>query len=260
MKLALVSMNPKWEDKAHNQALCRKSLELAGRQGADAIVFPEMTLTGFSMNTQGVAEDPDDSETLRFFQNEAEKGKINIVFGMVLRGGQKATNNLIVFSRDGAMALNYAKIHPFSFSNEDEFYAGGDQPGVADLDGVACGFAVCYDLRFPELYQALSKTCAAIFTIANWPAARADHWEALLKARAIENQAHIIGVNRKGRDGNAIEYVDSSFVFGPDGEKVAPEHSEGDVDFYEIDPEVVVALRESFPVKRDRREDLYRNF
>ncbi len=260
MKIALVSMNPKWEDKTLNRTLCREYLEIAAGQGADAVVFPEMTLTGFSMNTQAIAEDPDDSKTLRFFQSEAESKKLNIVFGMVLRGAQRATNNLILTARDGSTALNYAKIHPFTYSNENEFYAGGDQLGVADLDGVACGFSVCYDLRFPELYQALSKTCAAIFTIANWPAARADHWEALLKARAIENQAFMVGVNRTGRDGNGIDYVDSTFVFGPGGEKVAPEHSEGEIDFYSIDPQEVEALRKSFPVKQDRREKLYRSF
>lgn len=259
MKIALVSLDQIWEDKNSNKERCKFFIEKASADNTELVIFPEMTLTGFSMNTRGIAEVFENSDTIRWFGKQAEKFEINIVFGVVLKSNEKVKNHLIFVSSHGEILVNYAKIHPFSFSNENKFYDSGFEIKNSEFDGSKIGFSICYDLRFPELFQSLSKECEVLINIANWPKKRLNHWKILLNARAIENQVFMIGVNRTGIDGNGLEYEKSSLIFSPSGEQMEPIFSNDYIDVFEIDPSDVKEIRNSFPVKNDRKIEFYKS-
>jgi len=258
IKIALVSLNHVWENKQKNKQNCITYIKKAADQKAEIVIFPEMTLTGFSMKSREIAEDIDGSETIEFFRKMALEYFITIVFGIVLFSSENPTNNLFAISPEGKILVKYTKIHPFTYSSEDKYYTKGNELAECTIGGITFGYAICYDLRFPELYQALSKQSKIIITIANWPKARVGHWKVLLRARAIENQSVCIGVNRVGEDGNGIEYVKSSFVFDQSGNMILPEFSENEFDVFDIDVAKVNEERDRFPIKNDRRIDLYK--
>jgi predicted amidohydrolase len=258
MKIALVSLDQIWEDKGANRLKCQSYVEKASLSGAELIVFPEMTLTGFSMNIGLIRESVEDSPTLDFFKNQAKSNKISIAFGVVFEKDEKATNNLVIVDKNGNQLSNYAKIHPFSYSGESKYYLGGSELISSCISDAIVGSSICYDLRFPDIFQYLSKNCQIIVTIANWPERRIAHWLTLLQARAIENQVFMIGVNRTGTDGNNVKYVRSTVVFDPWGEKMIPSAFDSEMDIYDISLEMVKSVRDSFPVKSDRRTDLYK--
>ena len=223
----------------------------------DLVVYPEMTLTGFTMESQKVKEDELSSETITFFKEQAQKYKVSIAFGVVLSKGEKATNNLVVVSEQGVLAT-YAKIHPFSYAGEDNYYQAGDELKKLTIGGATIGLTICYDLRFPELYQAYSKDCYVILNIANWPERRVSHWRALNKARAIENQVFMIAVNRIGTDGKGLQYVFSSHIVSPYGEELKGTSLSEEVVVYDLNLEEVAQYRAEFPVKNDRKITLYK--
>lgn len=219
MKIVTVSLNQIWEDKHQNLLLCEEYINEASRSSVDLIIFPEMTLTGFSMNTASLSEDENDSKTLKDFQHLSSKYNISIVFGMIIKDLDKAKNRAYFINHDNNSITLYDKIHPFTFANEDKYFNSGEKLSYVEYRDFKIGLSICYDLRFSKLYDLLSEKCNVIINIANWPKKRVDHWNTLLKARAIENQIFMIGVNRIGIDGNALEYVESSNVFNANGEK-----------------------------------------
>ena len=127
------------------------------------------------------------------------------------------------------------------------------------LNGMELSGFVCYDLRFPEIFQAVSDRADMILVIANWPKERALHWETLLRARAIENQCYIIGVNRTGK-GNGLEYMESSMAFDPSGERLTKAHSKAELMVVDVEPDKVAKIRKAFPFKKDRQLELYESF
>lgn len=258
MRIALISLDQAWEDKIRNREKVNDILEMLQNQKTDLVIFPEMTLTGFTMNITRHSEVYEESVTNLFFQECSEKYLMNIIYGLITNNNDKADNNLILSTKEGNL-YRYKKIHPFSFSGEDKYYTGGNSLGATSFQGHKIGLTICYDLRFPEIFQALSRECHLIINIANWPEKRVDHWLTLLKARAIENQSYIIGVNRTGKDGNNLNYVKSSRIFTASGTELKPELSLSDqIDIYEIDFNEAIQIRESFPLKQDRKTELYK--
>lgn len=256
MKIGLAQLEIAFEDKKANQLRCIEVLESAAAQDVDLILFPEMTLTGFTMNADSMGELPGFSETGEFFKSIAEKFQLAIGYGWIERLNQTAKNKYTVVDCRGNLLSDYAKIHPFSFAGENESYTGGSALSAFSLSGLKIGTTVCYDLRFPELYQALSKTCDLITIAANWPESRHAHWTALLKARAIENQCFIAGVNITGRSGG-YDYDGGSSVYDPYGNIITAQKSGPGLIVCEIFSETVTRCRAAFPAKDDRREDLY---
>ena len=258
MRIALVSLNQLWEDKSSNiNQISRLMLEIS-KEKPDIAVFPEMTLTGFTMNGKDLAEKFDNSATLNYFKELAHLHDVDIAFGMIELHDMMPTNNLVVVTKSNEVLLNYAKMHPFSYSKEDQYYLKGHELGLFNYNDEIWGGTICYDLRFPELYQALSKKAKVILNIANWPKRRVEDWRLLLHARALENQCFMIGVNRTGTDGKGLEYESSSMVIRPDGKNLEPVKTDDVVKYYEIDIRAVDEYRQSFPVKKDRRTDLYK--
>ena len=138
-------------------------------------------------------------------------------------------------------------------------FSGGDELAFCQVDGVPLSPFVCYDLRFPEIFQAASKKSLVMTVIANWPVARVGHWKTLLQARAIENQSFIVGVNRSGKD-RTLTYSGNSMLVSPTGEILAHLTGGNELAVVEIDPKDAEAYRAEFPLKADRKEDLYSRF
>lgn len=259
MRVALVSLNQAWENKELNIQACRSYIIKAKEQKAELVVFPEMTLTAFSMNTEATAEERLSSESVEWFKKLAREFQISLVFGVVYRDGEKATNNALMIDSVGIIRGSYSKIHPFTFAGEDKVFNGGSEICVVNLEPLTIGLTICYDLRFPEIYSALGQHCDLIINIANWPARRIDHWHALLKARAIENQLFMVGVNRVGVDGKGLEYLKSSQVINPNGELLSPVISEDQIEIFDIDPEFTTKFKQTFSTTQDRKPALYKS-
>lgn len=258
MKVVTISLDQIWEDKKANISLIEGLMLDACQNKPDIVVFPEMTLTGFTMNASAFAEDYETSTTIAFFQQLSFKYNVNLVFGMILNTLQMPTNNQIVINRLGEVVSRYEKIHPFSYSGEDCNYSKGSKIAQFNIEGVNCASTICYDLRFPELYQILSKDSYVIFNIANWPERRVADWNLLLRARALENQCYVVGVNRTGIDGKNLAYAKSSVVISPQGTDVEVNHLTDIIDEFNIDIDALEFYRTTFPVKNDRRIELYK--
>ena len=184
--------------------------------------------------------------------------------GWVKDVGKFCENRYSIVTPEGEI-LEYTKLHPFSYSGEDRYFQGGTVLPVCEYRGYHLGVQICYDLRFPETFQALSRQADLILVPANWPGRRREHWISLLQARAIENQCYIAGVNCVG-DMDGQTYTGDSRLYGPDGmlcsgEILTPADAQpGECAFiYEIDDQVK-KVRTQFPVKKDRRDALYRQF
>jgi predicted amidohydrolase len=176
---------------------------------------------------------------------------------MVIKNQAKAFNESIFISSHGSVIGEYTKIHPFTFAGEGKYFDSGDRLEVVQYQSMNIGLSICYDLRFPEIYSAMAQNCDLIINIANWPKKRMSHWKALLKARAIENQIFIIGVNRTGIDGNDLEYADSSCAYDANGELI-PSSSEGNMHIYEIDKQWQEDYRSTFNTVCDRKIEFYK--
>ncbi|MFH6994882.1 nitrilase-related carbon-nitrogen hydrolase [Flavobacterium sp. FlaQc-48] len=258
MKLAVVSLNSIWEDKQANLEEVKRIVQSL-RQKAEYVIFPEMTLTGFSMSNLSLAEDFKNSNSIRAIQKLAKEHQINIVFGLMISKDDNKYNSCVAIDNKGEIAGHYEKIHLFSYSGEDKLISSGDQVKSLSWKG-GWGLSICFDLRFPELYQELSKENLILINIANWPKTRVTHWRTLLNARAIENQSFMIGVNRTGVDQNGLEYEESSCVFSPIGEKLEPSEILDKVKIFDLNLDEAIQYRRSFPIKKDRRNGIYNIF
>ncbi|MFL0245860.1 carbon-nitrogen family hydrolase [Candidatus Clostridium stratigraminis] len=256
MKIALAQMSVEFENKEKNKEKCRSFIKEAKDKACDLIIFPEMTLTGFSMNTKEIAEDNND--TIDWFKNKAINYGLYIGFGHVVRMNEKCENRFTIVSPDNKEILSYAKIHPFSYSLEDKYYKGGNSILLTRISGFMISPFICYDLRFPEIFQIASKECHLITVAANWPKSRRDNWITLLKARAIENQCYVAGVNVVGMI-NGYEYSGDSLIIDPIGRVIAKVEEKEELLIGEIDIDTVLRFRDHFPIKKDRREELYKN-
>jgi predicted amidohydrolase len=248
----LVQLDIAWEDPGRNHDRVTKLLEGAGVRRGDLVVLPEMFDTGFSLNIERTA---DTGATLAFLKGLAERLGICVQGGRTVRidGSARATNRAPVLGADGRLLVEYTKIHPFSFGHEPERFDGGTQVMTYPWGGLTVCPAICYDLRFPELFRTgLLQGAEAYALGANWPDARQAHWRALIIARAIENQAFVLGVNRTGRD-PTLNYVGGSIAVGPRGEVLAELGAEEGVLSVDVEPREVRTWREKFPAWKDIR-------
>ncbi|MEQ8156462.1 MAG: nitrilase-related carbon-nitrogen hydrolase, partial [Clostridiaceae bacterium] len=188
MRAALCQMHIVWEDKIKNYEKAGYYIKEAVSKSAHIILFPEMSFTGFSMNIEKTKELKE--ETVGVMRKYAEEYGINIGFGWVKGNGVKAENHYTIINPKGEIILDYIKIHPFSYSGEHKFFISGNELKCCNVKGIGLSAFICYDLRFPEVFQAVSKNVSIIIVPANWPEKRREHWRCLLKARAIENQVY----------------------------------------------------------------------
>jgi predicted amidohydrolase len=221
---------------------------------ADLIVLPEMFAVGFTMSTAAVAERPDGPTTAWLVeQAAARRSWIGGSVPVVLEGADRPSNVFTLAAPDGAVH-RYAKRHPFSFAGEDEHYAPGAERLTVDIDGVRVSPFVCYDLRFADAFWPIAEDTDVYLVVASWPQARRDHWRTLLRARAIENQAFVVGVNRVG-SGGGLDYAGDSCIVDPLGEVLVTAASVETVLTCDVDAALVAKVRSELPFLADRRED-----
>ncbi|MDR1156767.1 MAG: carbon-nitrogen family hydrolase [Oscillospiraceae bacterium] len=254
MRIAICQTDIIFENKQSNYQKAQEVIKKAIYNAADLILFPEMSFTGFSMNTEKTSEHNLYERVLSWMDSK----ELAIGFGWVKRNRDLAENHYTVLHASGVILSDYVKIHPFSFAKEDQSFVAGEKLCFFQLQNYVFSTAICYDLRFPELFQIMSKKASFIIVAANWPKVRIAHWNCLLRARAIENQCYILGVNCIGEQGHVC-YSGDSAVINPNGETVtAQQHQDGAMLFDLYDN--VEDYRLKFPFKQDRREDLYQRF
>ncbi|MCE1189132.1 MAG: nitrilase family protein [Ignavibacteria bacterium] len=244
MKVGLIQYSLVWEDKKANESII-SGLVAASPNDISLFICPEMTLTGFSMHPEHLAEEPD-GPTYIFFSNLAREKKATFIYGCIIQEHGSYYNTLFVIDKSGNAQAVYKKIHLFSFASENLHYKGGSLPVITQIDDLRFGLSICYDLRFPELYRNYARhKVDCIIDIANWPAARIAHWDSLLPARAIENLAYFIAVNRTGND-PAVSYPGHSAVFSPLGERLSYSEEQNTIVLCDIEREVISNVRERF--------------
>ena len=255
MRVALLQMDLAWEDVPENHRRARRLLEEAAGKGARLALLPEMFCTGFSMESDRIAQ-PEGGPSETFLREMAQELSLSVLASIPEAGQPRPRNMAILAGPDGSVA-RYAKIHPFTFGGEDKVYTGGDRIVTVTVDGVRVTPLVCYDLRFQEPFRLAAEDTDLFALVANWPEARREHWRTLLRARAIENLCYVAGVNRVG-DGGKLHYTGDSAVISPWGEVLAEGSAKEAVLVCDVEPAAVRDARERFPVLRDRRPEAYR--
>lgn len=249
MKIALIQLSPVWESKENNIKSINNVLTKLNSD-TSLIIFPEMTLTGFTMNAKQNAEEID-GLSIRHFVQLSRSLKKDVIAGIIEKENGRFFNSLFHFDNNGLIKAIYKKIHPFSLAEEDKNYENGKNIVITKIKNFNIGLSICYDLRFPELYRLYAKEKVELMVnIANWPNKRIMHWNSLLKARAIENQCYMVGVNRIGND-PFHSYSGSSAVYSPMGDEVALGENDEKIIYAKIDYEYVKITREKLGFLND---------
>lgn len=231
----------------------------AARRGSNLVVFPELWDTSYALDRAVELGSPLGEGRFAVVANLARQYRIHITGSLLeLSGAGKAVYNAMVwFTPDGALAGVYRKTHLFRLMNEDRYLTPGESARMLELPWGQTGMAICYDLRFPELFRGYGVQGAIMMVIpAQWPESRIAHWEILLRARAIENQMIVIGCNRVGQEGN-VRFGGRSVVLNPQGVPLIEAGDEETLLTATVDIAQVEETRRKIPVFEDRRPDIY---
>jgi omega-amidase len=256
MKVAAIQHDIVWEDAERTRKNVAPLIAQAAAAGARLIVLTEMFATGFSMQPERIAEYAGGANEQFLVDQAREHG--SYLVGSIAQWDRAdgRARNVAVLAQPAGGVQRYAKIHPFSYVGEDRHYAPGTQfltvDVVANGESLRVSPFVCYDLRFADEFWARAELTDIYVVPANWPEPRREHWRTLLRARAIENQAYVLGVNRVGTVKND-RYVGDSAIVDPAG-LVLVEASMGEaVLVADVTAERVAAVRKRFPFLADRR-------
>ena len=253
MNIVAIQLDSVWEDPRANFAKTESLLAATPPVPGSLVVLPEMFATGFSLDLsktmQGAAR-----ETEEFLRSLAVRHRCAVLGGVINPGANGCgRNESLTFAADGALLARYVKQRPFSGAGESEIHEAGNDTVLFRLGEFTAAPLVCYDLRFPELFREAARRGADFFAvIAAWPVKRIEHWLTLLKARAIENQAFVVGVNRTGREPR-FDYCGRSVVVNPHGEIIADAGTAETILTASIEHAEVAAWRAEFPALRDAK-------
>lgn len=251
MKIAAIQHDIAWEDPDTTRKRLVPMIAQAAAAEARLIAVTEMYATGFSMRPERIAED-EGGPNEQFLIDQAREHGAWLIGSIAQWAPSGRARNVAVLAAPDGTVHRYAKIHPFTYAGEEKHYAAGDRHVVVDVEGVRVGLFVCYDLRFADEFWAMAHDVDAYVVPANWPESRREHWRTLLVARAIENQAYVVGVNRVG-EGDGLAYAGDSRIVDPLGRVVAEAAGSEALLVADVDPAVVVETRRRFPFLRDRR-------
>lgn len=259
MKVSLIQMAIYEAEPKKNIENVLAWLEKAALDESDVIVLPEMWNTGYALERMAELSDKDGQQTKNLLGKFAKENQVNLVAGSVATVKKNQFfNTTYVFNRAGQVIADYDKAHLFGLMGEDRFLQAGHRESTFELDGVKVASIICYDMRFPEWVRTLMATGARVlFVVAEWPKKRVPQWEILLRARAVENQAFVVAVNRVGQ-GVLDDFSGHSLVIDPLGNVIlqAPDNQEG-VFSVDIDLSEVEKVRGHIPVFADRKPELY---
>jgi len=251
----IAQINIVWEDSKKNMQKVEDLVNKASKNKVELILFPEMTLTGFTMNIHNLLLP--EGEIISWIKKVAINNNINIGIGFAIKVDEKGKNKYVIVSKEGKVLVMYTKIHPFSYSGEDDKYYSGDEICICKINEFQITPFICYDLRFPEIFQIASKQAQIITVAASWPKSREHHWITLLKARAIENQCYVIGINRVGL-GDGLQYNGASIFISPSGKILNKINSEETLIIRNLELEKIREVKDEFDIKKDRRVELYK--
>ena len=254
MMVAAIQHDIVWEDGPATQARLEPLIAQAASGGARLIVVSEMYATGFSMQADRVAEQPGGPNE-RFLTEQAQRHDAWLI-GSIAQwagpAGDPLAANVAVVAGPAGQVFRYDKIHPFSYAGEHEHYRAGKDFLTVDVDGLRVSVFICYDLRFADEFWALAPDTDLYVVPANWPQPRSEHWRVLLRARAIENQAFVLGCNRVG-EADKLTYQGDSAIIDPMGRTLAQASHSETVLMVDVDPAQVRQVRQRFPFLADRR-------
>ncbi len=249
LRITTVQTNLVWQNAAKNLKNFSGLLKSMKPGSTDILVLPEMFNTGFTMNAKAMAE-KSDGPTMQWMSKTANEKNTVVCGSLIIEEGGHYYNRLIWMSPGGAHA-HYDKRHLFRMAHENNTYKGGSKKLILLYKGWRISTFICYDLRFPVWMRNKHEYDCAI-VVANWPEKRSFAWKQLLIARAIENQAFVVGVNRIGKDGNKINYAGDSLVLDPLGKKINKTKSNTEkVETVTLNFDTLEELRHSFPVADD---------
>ena len=250
MRLGAIQLDVAWHDPETNLDRVRSLLAHAAAEGVELAVLPEMFATGFSMAAARVARHG--PSIVDFLTEQAARHGLWVAGSVAMPGteGGAPVNEFVATSPQGA-AHRYVKRHPFSHSGEDRHYAAGEEFVTFVVAGVRISPFVCFDLRFgPDFWDRAPETDLYL-VVANWPTSRIEHWKVLLRARAVENQAYVAGVNRVGA-GGGVDYSGSSLVVDPMGTVISEAADAETVLIADVDAETDARVRRALPFLEDR--------
>jgi omega-amidase len=247
LKVSLIQTQLFWEDKQANLTMLEKKIDKIKQ--TDLIILPEMFNSGFTMHAQDCAEDMEGPSFFWLQKISAEK-HADIIGSLIISENGNYYNRLMWVKPEGKI-YSYDKRHLFRIEGEDKVYTRGKSKLTVELKGWRVRPFICYDIRFPVWTRNFGKEYHAAVFIANWPEKRSFHWKTLLIARAIENQAYVIGVNRVGKDGNGISYSGDSAVIDAAGNILIKKTQLECVKTVTLSLSALEEYRESFPVWMD---------
>lgn len=262
LTITIIQPNTFWEKKEANFQMLQTKIE-AIKEKTEVVILPEMFSTGFSMNTS--LSEKMDGETIGWMKKITHSKKIILTGSLIIEENGKYFNRLVWMLPDGKYGY-YDKRHLFAFAKEDRYYTSGNKRLIASVKGWKINLLICYDLRFPVWSRQNTSFLKKkkdlkpepeydlLIYVANWPEKRNEAWKTLLKARAIENQCYVVGVNRVGEDGNKIIYSGDSMIIDPLGEIIYQKTKEEDVFTFTINKEKLYEIREKFPFWKDADE------
>jgi predicted amidohydrolase len=258
VRVCSAQLSPVWEDPEKTLNKAEGFIVHAATCGAQLICFPEQFATGWDpmsgKNVQNIT-----GSTITRLQTCAKANRIAVIGSFREESSPLPKNTSIAIGNEGQILSTYSKIHLFSPAKENEHFVPGMKLGIFPLDTLTCGLAICYDLRFPELFRIYAqKGVQAVFVSAAWPKSRIRHWELFIQARAAENQMYVIGVNTTGAT-PFDRYSGSSIAADPHGTIISRANEAEQLLFIDLDPAEVTAARTALPVEKDRKDTLYQS-
>jgi predicted amidohydrolase len=260
LTITLIQSNLHWQNAAANLGMFEQKINEI-KEKTEVVVLPEMFSTGFSMDPAPLAETME-GPTIGWMKRMAAAKKIILTGSIIIEEQGHYYNRLVWMQPNGVYGI-YDKRHRFAYAGEDKEYTAGNKRFIASVKGWKINLLVCYDLRFPVWARQSppattddgdSHEYDVLIYAANWPEKRSHAWKTLLQARAIENQAYVVGVNRTGDDGNNIHYSGDSMVVDPLGEILYTTPQQEDVFTIKLQKEKLETVRKGFPFWKDADE------
>ncbi len=247
LKLSLIQSDIHWHEIGSNLAMFEEKIWQI-QQPTDIIVLPEMFQTGFTMEHEGVSE-PMNLTTFKWMKQMAAQKKAVVTGSYIVKAGGEVLNRLVWMQPDGNFKT-YDKRHLFRMADEHHHFNEGTDRIIVECKGWKICPMICYDLRFPVWSRNVNLAYDALLYVANWPAVRVNAWDTLLQARAMENVAYTVGLNRVGKDGKEIEYNGHSAAYSPKGETLAFSDTEEVINIT-LSKSNLTDFREKFPAHMD---------
>lgn len=257
LSISLGQMHITHSDVRKNVKIAEEYIVEAARRGSHLILFPELWSTGYALEQSRELASELNVGIFAQIATLATENKISVLGSMLEKRGLQTANSAAFFAPNGRLMGVYRKIHLFRLMEEDRWLQAGSAPLLMDLPWGSTGVAICYDLRFPELFRRYAVQGAKIILVpAEWPIERVEHWRALVIARAIENQCYMVVCNSVGLTGNTT-FAGHSMIVDPWGKIVLEMGETPGLGTAEIDLDLVDSVRARIPVFDDRRTDIY---